>query len=76
MLKSLLLIPNNRTTDYLSIVAIAKAECLKKEQGQKVKVRAIAPVLIWEGGHEALVYVVVYEGVENSGVGSRKRSEK
>jgi hypothetical protein len=60
MLKALVIAPNEKTTEFGSLLAIARAEARKREQSKdNPSVRALRYF------PELRVYVAVYEAMEN-----------
>jgi hypothetical protein len=57
MLKALVIIPNEKTMEYGSLVAVARAEARKREHADKNP-----PVLALRYFPELGIYVAVYEG--------------
>ena len=56
MLKALVIVPNERTREYGSLIAVARAEARKREQSNKNP-----PILALKFIPELQVYVAVYE---------------
>ena len=68
MLKAIVITPNEKTKEYGSLLAVARAEARKRERSEKNP-----PVLALRFFPELGVYVAVYEAVENP-VGNVKQS--
>jgi hypothetical protein len=60
MLKALVIAPNEKTTDFGSLLAVARAEARKREQ---VRVNPLVRTLVFVA--EVGVYVAVYETFES-----------
>jgi hypothetical protein len=56
MLKALVIVPNDRTKEFGSLVAVARAEARKREQSEKNP-----PIVALKFIPELHVYVAVYE---------------
>jgi hypothetical protein len=59
MLKALVIIPNPKTAEYGSLLAVARAEARKREHSEKNP-----PILALRFLPELEIYVAVYEGQE------------
>jgi hypothetical protein len=68
MLKALVITPNEKTTDYGTLLAIARAEARKREQAS-----VVPPIRALRFFPELGVYVAVYE-VDASKLEVRKHS--
>jgi hypothetical protein len=60
MLKALVIVPNEKTTEYGCLLAVARAEARKREQSKENP-----PIRALKYFPELGVYVAVYEVVEN-----------
>ena len=60
MLKALVITPNEKTTEFGSLLAVARAEARKREKSEQYP-----PVRALRFLPELCVYVAVYEAVEN-----------
>ena len=68
MLKALVLKPNEKTVEFGSLLAVARAEARKRERvGVNPPIRAL--VFVAELG----VYVAVYEAVETQAKGNQEK---
>ena len=61
MLKALIIVPNDRTKEFGSLLAVARAEARKREHTEKNP-----PILALRFLPELSVYVAVYEGTSRS----------
>jgi hypothetical protein len=69
MLKALVIIPNDRTKEFGSLLAVARAEARKREQSDKNP-----PILALKFIPELHVYVAVYEAQTTQKPEVRKQS--
>jgi hypothetical protein len=60
MLKALVIAPNEKTTEFGSILAVARAEARKREQS-----KVNPPIRALRYFSELFVYVAVYEAADN-----------
>jgi hypothetical protein len=60
MLKALVIFPNEKTTEYGSLLAVARAEARKREHAERNP-----PIRGLRYFPELCVYVAVYEAIEN-----------
>ncbi len=60
MLKALVIFPNEKTAEYGSLLAVARAEARKREKSPQNP-----PIRVLHFVPELSVYVAVYEAVEN-----------
>jgi hypothetical protein len=68
LLRALVIAPNERTTEFGSLLAIARTEARKREQSKENP-----PIRALRYFPELCVYVAVYEAVENP-VGNVKQT--
>jgi len=60
MLKALVIVPNEKTREYGSLLAVARAEARKREHAEHNP-----PIRALRYFPELCVYVAVYEAIEN-----------
>jgi hypothetical protein len=61
MLKALVIAPNEKTTEFGSLLAVARAEARKREHAEQNP-----PIRALRYFPELCIYVAVYEAVDNS----------
>ena len=68
MLKALVIAPNEKTTEFGSVLAVARAEARKRERSKDNP-----PIRALRYFPELCVYVVVYEAADNTAKNLKQR---
>jgi hypothetical protein len=68
MLKALVIVPNEKTREYGSLLAVARAEARKREHAEQNP-----PIRALKFFPELNVYVAIYEAVENPVEGVKQK---
>ena len=70
MFKAIVIVPNEKTTEFGSILAVARAEARRREQSKENP-----PIRALKYFPELCVYVAVYEAEEKAVVEEQERPE-